>query len=95
VALPSSVVRMVSAGLFLKFLSAVLSVLDRLSLGLEALFMILRVSCLASSVLMHLQVIFLTVCFLTHIAGWPFTKKLWFTTSSYSSTVLLCFLNPA
>jgi hypothetical protein len=37
--------------LFLRFLSAVLSVLVRLSLGLEALFMILTFSCLASSAL--------------------------------------------
>ena len=40
-----------SSELFLRFLSVALSVLVKLSLGLEALFMILTVSCLASSAL--------------------------------------------
>ena len=50
-ALPLSAGKMVSSELFLRFLSAALSVLVRLFLGLEALFMILIVSCLTSSAL--------------------------------------------
>ena len=50
-ALPLSAGKMVSSELFLRFLSAALSVLVRLSLGLEALLKILIVSCLTSSAL--------------------------------------------
>jgi len=48
-ALPLSASRMVRSELFLRVLSAAVSVLFRLPLGLEALFMILTVSYLASS----------------------------------------------
>ena len=49
VALPLSAGRMVSSVFFFKVLSASLSALIKLSLGLEELFIILTVSCLASS----------------------------------------------